>query len=209
MGDVGVGAALGQRDDDVAQRPGRPERLAGLGGRRLEPEADHLDAEDRRHVARQHPQEAGEVGRVEQGEAGAVHLVGARDVLVGRRQHLAVGVLEPVEPLLQPLDEHAAQVDDVAPRGAAVGREQRAHQLAGPRGSAPDRAGCGRAARGSQRLLGHAASLSVIFWPVEAQSLRNAARPLSVSGCSASFCSTDAGGAVMTSAPIRAAPSRG
>ena len=87
----------------------------GSAAGRLEPEADHLDAEDRRHVAGQHLQEAGEVGRLEQREAGAVHLVHAGDVLVGRRQHLAVGVLEPVEPLLQPVDQHPAQVDDVAP----------------------------------------------------------------------------------------------
>ena len=74
-------------------------------------------------------EEAAEIVRLEQGEAGAMDLVRARDVLVGRGQHLAVGVLEPVEPLLQPVDEDAAQVDDVAALGRAVGLEQRPHQL--------------------------------------------------------------------------------
>ena len=58
-----------------------------------------------------------------------MHLVGARDVLVGRRQHLAMGVLEQVEPLLETVHQHAAEIDDVAPLGAAIGLQQRAHQL--------------------------------------------------------------------------------
>jgi len=101
---------------------------ARLGARHLEREPDPLDRENRRHVAGEDREEALEVRRLEQRQRRAVHLVHASDVVVGRRQHLAMGILQPVEPLLQPLDEDAAQIHDLAPVGPAVGGEQRLHQ---------------------------------------------------------------------------------
>ncbi len=128
LGHVGVRALRRQRHHRVAEDAVGADAGAHRDVGRVEAEADHLDAEGRRHLAGQHLEEAGEVGRLEQRQAGPVHLVHAGDVVVGRRQHLAVGVLEPVEPVLQPLDQHPAQVDDVAAAGAAVGGEERAHQ---------------------------------------------------------------------------------
>jgi hypothetical protein len=59
-----------------------------------------------------------------------VDLVGAREVLVGRRDHGSVRVLQPVEPVLQPLHRDAAHVDDIAAHLAVIGGDQRAHQVA-------------------------------------------------------------------------------
>jgi hypothetical protein len=60
----------------------------------------------------------------------AVDLVGPGEVFVGRRDDGAVGVLQPVEPVLQPLHRDAAHVDDIAAHLAVIGGDERAHQVA-------------------------------------------------------------------------------
>ena len=55
--------------------------------------------------------------------------VRAREVFVGRRDHAAMGVLEPVQTRLEPVHRDPPKVNDIAPHGAFVGGNERAHQV--------------------------------------------------------------------------------
>jgi hypothetical protein len=73
---------------------------------------------------------AGEILLVQKRQDRAVDLVGPGEVFISRRDDGAVGVLQPVEPVLQPFHRDAAHVDDIAAHLAVVGGDERAHQVA-------------------------------------------------------------------------------
>ncbi len=102
---------------------GRADRL-DVG---LEAEPRVLQPQRPRHLVRQPVEERGQVRRLDQRQHGAVHLLGAGNVLVGRGDDGAVMRDHLLQPLLQPLDQPVAQVDDLALAIALA--DQAAHHL--------------------------------------------------------------------------------
>ena len=74
-------------------------------------------------------QEGFEFHRIEHPQDRPVHLVGPGKVFVGRRNHRAMGVLEPVEPLFQPFHRDATQIDDIAAHRPFVCRYEGVHHV--------------------------------------------------------------------------------
>ena len=142
-----------------------------------------------------------------------MHLVGPCEVLVGGGNYRAVGVFQPIQPCLKPLHRDTAQIDDIAAHRTLVRGDQGGHKIGVlkdhfrrcddlvPQGFVD----LGAAAHAGLGLVfsGSIADPYRIFCPVFAQSAKKVSRPLSVSGCIASFLITS-GGAVITSAPMRA-----
>ena len=191
LGDVGVGAARGQRHDDVAERALRAERA-----RRPAPRA-RGGSPRRRGSAR--PRGSAPAGSRRSRPARAAR---------GRRG--APGWCRRRSRRPRPAPRGGC------PRaGRAAPRAGRPARRAGRRRCARARCGrpassarisswssrisagslriCSRRSRGRGRRLGHAGRVPLpqtIFCPVADQSLRKAVSPLSVSGCSASLRST-------------------
>ena len=103
-----------------------PSVLAVLSSNQL----DAVDPQDRRHLATQPLEETLEIDRVEHRENGAVDLVGAGEIVIGRGDDGAMGVLEPVEPAFEAFHRDAAQIDDIAAERLFIGRDQGAHDVA-------------------------------------------------------------------------------
>ena len=92
-------------------------------------QGDVVHAQDIGNFIAQRAQEVLEFDGLQQAQDGAVHLIGACEVFVGRCDDRAVRVLEPVQPRFEPLHGDAAQVDDVVAARLFVGGHQRLHQI--------------------------------------------------------------------------------
>ena len=183
--------------------------------------AQAINAQGLRDFGPEAFQEILETQRVQHLQDGAVHLIGTSQVFIGGRDHRPVRVFQPVQPVFQPVHRDAAQIDDIGPHRAPVGRDQRIHHVDifqqgfGFRDDAVTqvlfdhkRGAFGRVTDMGQlcapcSILSWYTQLQRIFCPVFAQSFINCSNPLSVSTWEARPLIT-AGGAVITSAPMRA-----
>ena len=58
-----------------------------------------------------------------------MHLIGARQIVIGRRDDRAMGVLQPFKTGLKTFHRHTAKVDNIGAQTFLVRRDQRPHQI--------------------------------------------------------------------------------